>query len=165
MIDLQNLRNAINDGGFSDEAKNLMLPIVDAAIARGSMTAEEKKKLQDIMDVEVDQDVLEQGAHEEAAEAIEAFLAETDSATQTAAENIDDLEKEATEESQKIQNDLTNSAQGQVSTQPQAVPAEPGISSQPIASQPQPQAEAPQTGMPPLEVPPAEPPPWQPPTQ
>lgn len=151
MIDLQNLKNAINDGGFSEEAKALMLPIVDAAIARGSMAAEEKKKLQNVMDVEIDQDTLEQSANEEAAEAIETFLAETDAATQTAADNTEDLEREASEESQKIKDELANSAQIQNSVQP----SEPQVSpmSGPI------QSEAPPLQMPQSETP------WQPPTQ
>lgn len=156
MIDLQNLKNAINDGGFSEEAKALMLPIVEVAIAKGSMTTEEKKKLQDIMDVEVDKDVLEQGANEEAAEMIETFLAEADAATQTAAGNMEALNTEAEEDAKKIKDDLANASQVQPGTAP--------IEAVPLAAAEQSQQETAQPEVPPLQVHQAETP-WQPPTQ
>jgi polyhydroxyalkanoate synthesis regulator phasin len=138
MVDLQNLRNAINEGQFSDAAKALMLPIVDAAIAKGSMTAEEKKKLQDIMDVEIDQNSLEQGAYEDAAEMIDSFLAETDAVSKTGSDNIDSLNKEVGGETQKIKNDLNASAQTQPQTvAPTQVPEPTPVQVPPMGGQPQ----------------------------
>jgi hypothetical protein len=154
MIDLQNLKNAISSGQFSEGAKALMIPIVDAAIARGSMTAEEKKKLQDIMDVEFDGDVLEQSAHEEAAELIDSFLAETETISETASDNMDALEKDESAVIEELKNEA---ATAPVTAQPVGIP--PQVSQpEPLVSQP---SEAPAQPVVPL----TETPPWQPPTQ
>lgn len=150
MIDLQNLKNAISSGQFSEESKTLMLPIVDAAIARGSMTADEKKKLQDIMDVEIDGNALEQSAHEEAAEIIDSFLAEADAVTQTAADNMDALEKDENAAIEELKRETaTAPLMPQATTQTPAPQPEPPTSQAPVQ---------PLTSI-------AETPPWQPPTQ
>lgn len=142
-----------------------MLPIIDAAIARGSMTAEEKKKLGDIMDVEIDQNDLEKGAYEESAEIIESFLAEAESATQTASDNIEALEKESDEEVQKIKDEVGTANEPQIpptqqfepTSQPAAEPVAAPASEVPQSfASPQPQVEeapSPMSPMPQESVP------------
>lgn len=168
MVDLQNLKSAITDGGFSEEAKALMLPIIEAAIARGSITTVEKKKLQDIMDVEFDRNELEKNANQDASEMIESFLAESDAASQSASDDMEALEQEENDEISDLKSEssapqapqgqamTTNTDQQPVVDQAQPEPAQSAFQPTEPAVQPPTEASQPTTETPQ---------PWQPPTQ
>lgn len=95
MVDLQNLRNAIDQTPFSEDVKKELLAIVDKAIARGgTISAEEKKKLLDVIDLDLDRNELDKEASEEVTELLGNFEAEVDNAAQTAADNVESIQKE-----------------------------------------------------------------------
>lgn len=90
MVDLQNLKNAISTGPFSEDVKLEATRIIDAGIARGGeITVEEKQKVLNLIDLDIDRNDLDQSANEEIAEMLESFVADVDSAAQTATENIE----------------------------------------------------------------------------
>jgi len=91
MVDLQNLKNAISGGPFSEDAKQMMFGVIDGAIAKGTISPEEKQKILSIIDLEVAQNEELQKVQEEISEMLEGFLAKVDSITQTASDNIDAL--------------------------------------------------------------------------
>ena len=99
MVNLQNLRNAINESPFSDDAKRALLEIVDSAISKGNISPEQKEKLLSIMDLEIDENETTQKVYEDVAEMLEGFVAGVDAANQTAADNLDALQEEQTNSS------------------------------------------------------------------
>ena len=94
MVDLQNLKNAIDGGQYSEQGKAAMIAIVDAAIAKGAITADEKQKLLNIIDLEIDQNDLEIKANDKVAEMLETYGAAIDAATQTASNELDSITEE-----------------------------------------------------------------------
>jgi len=117
MNDLQNIKSQIEQSQLSEEAKRVVGGLLAQAITKGSITQDEKKKILDIIDIETDQAELEADTRQEIAETLETFVSDVDSASKTASESLDDLDKQAKAESQKLQEELTNSAQPQ--SQPQ----------------------------------------------
>ncbi len=111
MNDLQNIKDQIQQIQLSEDAKKVIDGLLVQAIARGSVTQDEKKKILDIIDLETDQIELEADTRQEIAETLETFVSNVDSASQTASDNLDDLNKQAKAESQKLQEELTISPQ------------------------------------------------------
>lgn len=94
MVDLQNIKNAINEGAYSEQGKAAMLAIVDSAIAKGTITPEEKQKLLNIIDLEIDQKDLEIKVNDKVAEMLEIYGAAIDAATQSASDDLDAVMQE-----------------------------------------------------------------------
>lgn len=117
MNDLQNVKSQIEQSQLSEDAKKVVGGLLAQAITRGSITQDEKKKVLDIIDLETDQVELEAETRQEIAETLETFVSDVDSASRTASESLDDLDKQAKAESQKIHEELTNPVQLQ--NQPQ----------------------------------------------
>ena len=84
MNDLQNIKSQIEQSQLSDDAKKIIDVLITQAIARGSITQDERKKILDIIDVETDQAELEADTRQEIAETLETFVSDVDSASQTA---------------------------------------------------------------------------------
>jgi DNA-directed RNA polymerase sigma subunit (sigma70/sigma32) len=109
MNDLQNIKAQIDQSQLSDDAKRVLGNILAQAMTRGSVTGEEKKRILDIIDLETDQADLEADTRQEIAETLETFVSDVDSASQTASDNLNSLDKQAKEESDKVQQDLSSS--------------------------------------------------------
>ena len=110
MNDLQNIKSQIEQSQLSEDAKKVINKLLAQAITRGSITQDEKKKILDIIDLETDQAELEIDTRQEIAETLETFVSDIDSASQTASDNLDNLDKQAKEESDKLKNELASTS-------------------------------------------------------
>ncbi len=159
MVDLQNLKNAINEGTFSDEAKQVMLGIIDSAIAKGSISAEDKQRVLSIMDLEIAQNDTVQKIYEQAAEAFESFADAVDAKVQTASDNLEALDidnaspvvSQPEQAAQPATSDFQSVAPAVSDSQPiaevqpaQALQSFPDLTVQPVASVPPVSTETPQ---------------------
>jgi len=108
MNDLQNIKSQIEQSQLSEDAKKVIDGILAQAMTRGSVTQEEKKKILDIIDLETDQADLEADTRQEVAETLETFVSDVDSASQTASDNLDSLDKQAKKESDKLKEELSS---------------------------------------------------------
>jgi hypothetical protein len=77
-MDLQKVKEVFAGAGFSPESLVALNGILDAGIARGSFTAEEKERLTGIIDVESELANIELGALEDARFGLESFVNDAD---------------------------------------------------------------------------------------
>lgn len=110
MNDLQNIKSQIEQSQLSEDAKKVIDGILAQATTRGSVTQEEKKKILDIIDLETDQADLEADTRQEIAETLETFVSDVDSASKTASDNLDSLDKQAKQESDKLKEELSSTS-------------------------------------------------------
>lgn len=110
MNDLQNIKGQIEQSQLSEDAKKVIDGILAQAVARGSVTQEEKKKILDIIDLETDQAELEADTRQEIAETLETFVSDVDSASKTASDDLDSLDKQTKEESNKIKSEISSAS-------------------------------------------------------
>ncbi len=89
-------------GAFSPEVLDKMNGIMDAAIARGSITAEEQAQLLELVDLENEAATIEADALEESAAALEEFAKETDAALAQYEQDMAEMEKEFLAELEKV---------------------------------------------------------------
>ncbi len=87
-----------------------MLVIIDQAITQGSLAVEGKKKIIDIINLEVDQNNLESDVREELAVALESFANEIDSNFEIAERKVNEIGEEARQKAQVSQNEVTESS-------------------------------------------------------
>lgn len=92
-MDLQQVKDTLNKAGFSEESLKALNQVLDQAIARGSISQEEKTKLLGIIDVEIDSANIEADAMEDVALALESFADDVDRATDKAAEDLENIDK------------------------------------------------------------------------
>src|SRR3989344_5769408 len=92
-MDLQQVKDTLNKAGFSEESLKALNQVLDQAIARGSITQEEKTKLLGIIDVEIDGANIEADVMEDVGMALESFADDVDRATDKAAEDIENIDK------------------------------------------------------------------------
>ncbi|MFH1602092.1 MAG: hypothetical protein ABIB61_04005 [Candidatus Shapirobacteria bacterium] len=95
-MDLQQLKETLNKAGFSEESTKVINEILDQAIARGSIKAEEKEKLLGIVDIETEAANIEADALEEVADSLTAFAQEVEQATEQALKETEKAADQAT---------------------------------------------------------------------
>lgn len=83
-MDLQKIKEVFAGAGFSPESLTALNGILDAGIARGSLTPEEKERLTGIIDVEAELADIELGALEDARFGLERFVSEADATLEQA---------------------------------------------------------------------------------
>ena len=83
-MDLQQAKDTLNRAGFSEESSGVINEVLDGAIARGHVTAEEKTKLLAVIDIEIEAANIEADAMEEVATVLESFASEVDGAVEKA---------------------------------------------------------------------------------
>lgn len=82
MDDLVQFKTAVEEAGFSDDALNQMLPIIQAAIDEGRpLTSDEGEKLEKVIDTESKLAGEMVDAHEDAAKQLGTFLDELSEAS------------------------------------------------------------------------------------
>lgn len=102
-MDTENLKKSVDEAGFSEEAKSALLEIADKISASGgTLSTEDKNRMLQIIDLEIEKNNLEVDAREEVASALDSFVEEIDSASKSSEEDLDKLEQE-TEEFKKQQ--------------------------------------------------------------
>ncbi len=89
-------------GAFSPEVLDKMNGIMDVAIARGSITAEEQAQLLELVDLENEAATIEADAMDDAAAALEEFAKETDAALAQYEADMAEMEKEFLAELEKV---------------------------------------------------------------
>lgn len=77
-MDLQKIKKVFAGAGFSPESLAALNGILDAGIARRSLTPEEKERLTGIIDVETELADVELGALEDACFGLESFVNDAD---------------------------------------------------------------------------------------
>ena len=87
-MDLQQAKDTLNRAGFSEESSGVINEVLDGAIARGHVTAEEKTKLLAVIDIEIEAANIEADAMEEVATVLESFASEVDGAVEKAEKEI-----------------------------------------------------------------------------
>ena len=92
-MELKDLKEQINKAGFSEEALASLNSIVDSAIARGSLSEEDQKKMSEILNNEIEQSGMQASIMEEIAFGLEEYAGELDQA-----EKIADQKAELAEE-------------------------------------------------------------------
>jgi|SRR3989344_1284127 len=109
MNDLQSLKQQIQETGFSAEAKRVLLEILDKAlVAGGKLSPDDKKKLLNIIQLEVDKNEAEADASDQVAASLERFVQDLDIATETAERRTDHLSKQAGEEAKNLEEDINS---------------------------------------------------------
>ena len=109
MNDLQSLKQQIQETGFSAEAKRGLLEILDKAlVAGGKLSPDDKKKLLNIIQLEVDKNEAEADASDQVAASLERFVQDLDIATETAERRTDHLSKQAGEEAKNLEEDINS---------------------------------------------------------
>ena len=129
-MNLQQVKDTLNKAGFSEESLKALNQILDQAIARGSITQEEKTKLLGIIDVEIDGANIEADAMEDVAMALESFSDDVDRATDKAADDLENIDKNLSADIDEAT--AASSASGQSMSNPTMPPVQtPDISINP----------------------------------
>lgn len=74
-MNLQELKQKLNEVGFSEEVAVKLNEIIDAAIAKGSLDAAAKQQMMDLIDLDVEAGLLEADTMEKMALALNSFAA------------------------------------------------------------------------------------------
>ncbi|MEK7517314.1 MAG: hypothetical protein AAB583_02100 [Patescibacteria group bacterium] len=93
-MDLQQVKDTLNKAGFSEESLKMLNQILDQAIARGSISQEEKTKLLGIIDIEIEGANIEADTMEDVAMALESFADDVDRVTDKAADDLENIDKD-----------------------------------------------------------------------
>lgn len=72
-MNLQELKQRLNEMGFSEEIAGKLNEILDATIAKGSLSDDDKQKMTDLIDLDIEAGLLEADAMEKASLALSAF--------------------------------------------------------------------------------------------
>lgn len=120
-MDLQQVKDTLNKAGFSEESLKALNQVLDQAIARGSISQEEKTKLLGIIDVEIDGANIEADAMEDVALALESFADDVDRATDKAADDLENIDKNLSSDI----DEATTAANAASNPSPVSAPSEP----------------------------------------
>ena len=108
MDKLLELKKMIEEASIEAEFKTKALQIVDVAIARGSITDEEKNQLVEMMQLGEEIAEFLENEHLKAADALGSYVAAVDKAGSDAQKDLDDAGAESEEELAKIVPDQQN---------------------------------------------------------
>lgn len=92
-MSLADVKTALRNTKLTSENEEAAKRIIDAAIARGGMTEEEREQLLHILEVEGELADIEISAAEDALKAIEAYDEEVTAALETAASELEEAGK------------------------------------------------------------------------
>jgi len=92
-MSLADVKTALENTTLTPENEEAAKRIIDAAIARGGMTEEEREQLLHILEVEGELADIEISAAEDALKAIEAYDEEVTAALETAANELEEAGK------------------------------------------------------------------------
>lgn len=109
-MNLEKIKDILNNSGFSEEALGIINPILDEAIKRTYLTSDEKGKLLALIDLEIEAAHLEADAMEEIALALESFAKEVDTANEKAETEIEAADKDLLADVTEIVDQATTSA-------------------------------------------------------
>jgi DNA polymerase III gamma/tau subunit len=98
----EKLKEILDSGSFSPEVQAVMSSILDTAIARGSVTEDEKTKLLGLIDLEVSAATIEADAMDDMAAALDDFTKETDEAIAAAQKDLESVNADLMSELQAI---------------------------------------------------------------
>ena len=103
---LEQVKGFISMGAFSPDVHDKMTAIMDAAITRGEITADEQATLLELVDVETEAVDIEAEALETSAVALEEFANESDIALAEYAKELQEVEAEFDAEIHRIAPDM-----------------------------------------------------------
>src|SRR3989344_6686036 len=136
-MNLQQVKETLNKAGFSEESLKAMNQILEQAIARGSITQEEKTKLLGIIDVEIDGANIEADAMEDVALALESFADDVDRATDKAADDLENIDKSLSSDIDEA-TAATNVGSNPSSSSPMSNPTIPPVQTPDMSTNPNP---------------------------
>ena len=92
-MSLTDVKTALEGVELTPENQEAAKRIIDAAVARGGMTGEEREQLLHILEIEEELADIEVSAAEEALKALEEYDNEVDAALETAAKELEEAGK------------------------------------------------------------------------
>src|SRR3989304_3622313 len=93
-MNLQQVKEILNQAGFSEESLAVMNQTLDEAIKNGFLSKEGKEKLLGIIDVEIEAANIEADAMEEVALALESYANEVDQALDKTTQDLEATDKD-----------------------------------------------------------------------
>lgn len=93
-MDLKNLKEQLSKAGFSEEALSALNSILDSAIAKGTLSEEDQKKMSEIIDKEIEQSKTQASIMEEIAFGLEDYAGELDQTIKIADEKEKSVEED-----------------------------------------------------------------------
>ena len=99
---IEQVRGVLSDGGFTPEVHAAMSSILDAAAVRGSLTDDEKEKLLNLIDLDIEAADIEADTMTDMASALDEFAQEADEAIKTADADFEKIEAELLAELQAL---------------------------------------------------------------
>jgi hypothetical protein len=108
-MNLQQVKEILNQAGFSKESLAAMNQIVDEAIKNGFLSKQAKEKLLGIVDLEIEAANLEADAMEEVAMALESYANDIDQALEMTEKDLETTDKDLLADIQAAAGQTTSS--------------------------------------------------------
>ncbi len=93
-MNLQQVKELVNNAEFSEEASKAINEILDKAIERGYLTVDEKDKILKIIDIEIETASIKADTLEKIASALESFADEIDMVLERTGDEIEAINKD-----------------------------------------------------------------------
>lgn len=120
-MELQNLKEQMNKAGFSEEVLASLNLILDAAIASGNLSEEDRGKMDEIVNKEIEQSKMQAAVMEEIAFGLEEYAGELDLAAKIADKKLDSLEENINSEIDDLEEEVKQATTP--NNPPEAAPA------------------------------------------
>jgi gas vesicle protein len=92
-MNLQQVKDTINNAGFSPEGLDFLNMIINKAIKRGNLEKEEREQIDEVIDIEIEAAQIVADTKKEIAAALNDYADGVDNAIRRVAKEIDDLDK------------------------------------------------------------------------
>lgn len=109
-MNLQELKQRLNEMGFSEEIADKLNEILDAAITKGSLSDDDKQKMTDLIDLDIEAGLLEADAMEKASLAFLAYADGSERAAELKDEKVAEVEADVNDAKEQLEGAMKQEA-------------------------------------------------------